>query len=510
MRKILFLSFLIIISYSYVYSQVIHQEYTPQVENKYRAQLLSQHPFSPSMDTQRYVLSFKQKNLSDWLDKDLKLQMQSPVSLQVIPSIHARIGKDFLEEDYGLNSGIGIRTLINYKNKIAFDGVYRLHTFRLYGFEEDFLNQRNVLHGRGIPSNHHYSDFSFYVNWNANRYFNIESGFGKHFVGKGHRSLLLSNEGFNYPYLKITTNVWHFQYTNLWVKLKHIQDANLTHWEDFYDKYAAMHYLSWQIHPKFRIGFFEAIIWQGEDENGKRGFEINYLNPIIFYRPIEYDIGSPDNAIIGFDADFHVKNHLIYFQLMLDEFKIKELKAMNGWWANKQAVQLGWRYFNVLGVENLHSLIEFNYIRPFTYSHKRPGQNYGHYNQPLAHPLGANAVEGIFNLTYHQSRWFFECHNTFAKFGRENEGENYGGDIFLSYKTRTKEYDNFVGQGVKHLLFNHQLQVSYLINTSIHLNLFSRITLRRHQVEGTTTQHLFFELGLSNVFSGKGYRWKDY
>ncbi len=509
MKKIIFFIFTVFFS-CHTFSQTIHRQYAPQTRNNYLEEWLSKHPFLPFTDTIIYETSFKENKLSKLLDKNLKFQTNKPLSFLIMPSVHALIGKDMSEEDRGLNSGIGIRTYVNYNDKIALDGTYRFHTFRLYNFENDFLTERQVLHGRGIPSDNGYHDFSFYLNWHAGRYFNIESGFGKHFIGKGHRSLLLSDEGFNYPYLKITTNIWHFQYINLWVKLKHIQNSNLNHWNDFYDKYVAMHYLSWKIHPKFRIGFFEAIVWQGENENGKRGFEVNYLNPIIFYRPIEYDIGSPDNALIGFDADFHIKNHLFYFQLMLDEFKIKELRAMNGWWANKQAFQLGWRYFNVFGFENLHSLAEFNYIRPFTYSHKLEGQNYGHYNQPLAHPLGANVVEGIFNLSYSKSRWFFRLNNTVSLFGRENEGENYGGDIFLSYETRTKDYDNFVGQGVKHLLYNHQLQVSYLINTSIHLNLFSRITFRKHQIEDKTSQHLFFELGLTNISFEKSSHWKDY
>jgi hypothetical protein len=58
-------------------------------------------------------------------------------------------------------------------------------------------------------------------------------------------------------------------------------------------------------------------------------------------------------------------------------------------------LQLGAKYINALGIKNLDLQLEYNRVRPFTYSHRDSVANYTHYNQPMAHPLGANFSETI-------------------------------------------------------------------------------------------------------------------
>ena len=55
---------------------------------------------------------------------------------------------------------------------------------------------------------------------------------------------------------------------------------------------------------RLSLGFFDAVIWAAADDQGHpRGFDFQYINPIIFLRPVEAQSGSGDNALIG----FHVK-----------------------------------------------------------------------------------------------------------------------------------------------------------------------------------------------------------
>ena len=79
--------------------------------------------------------------------------------------------------------------------------------------------------------------------------FAIQFGHGKHFIGDGYRSLLLSDNAFNYPFLRIQTSFWRVQYTNLYAEM---QDINYfeNNGIDNYDqmgyakKYMSSHYLS--------------------------------------------------------------------------------------------------------------------------------------------------------------------------------------------------------------------------------------------------------------------------
>ena len=89
-------------------------------------------------------------------------------------------------------------------------------------------------------------------------------------------------------------------------------------------KWNVMHYLDWSVTKWLNIGIFETIIWQNEDSLGVyRGFEFNYLNPVIFLRPVEFSVGSPDNVLMGITGKLTLfKNHILYGQLAIDEFKL--------------------------------------------------------------------------------------------------------------------------------------------------------------------------------------------
>ena len=65
-----------------------------------------------------------------------------------------------------------------------------------------------------------------YINYDINRFFDLQLGHGKHFIGDGYRSMLLSDNSFNYPYLKITTDIWKFKYINLFSYFQDIKYAD--------------------------------------------------------------------------------------------------------------------------------------------------------------------------------------------------------------------------------------------------------------------------------------------
>src|SRR6185369_5123142 len=107
-------------------------------------------------------------------------------------------------------------------------------------------------------------------------------------------------------------------------------------------KYAAMHHLDVNIGKSLNIGLFEAIIFGRENH-----FEFGYLNPIIFYRSLEQQNGSYDNAVAGLDFKANVaKKFQFYGQFILDEFNLEETKKGDGWWGNKYGFQLGAKYID--------------------------------------------------------------------------------------------------------------------------------------------------------------------
>ena len=350
-----------------------------------------------------------------------------------------------------------------------------------------------------------YSNASAYISYSPSRYFNFRFGHGKNFIGDGYRSLLLSDNAFNYPYLKITTTFWKIQYTNLWAEFQD-REAPLSATLGYEKKYGSFHFLSANITKRLNIGFFEAVIWEAGDSSGRRGFDVNYLNPVIFFRPVEFSLGSPDNMIMGFTVKYRInRSYSFYGQVVLDEFNLKDVMKQNGWVLNKQGYQLGLAGWNILGVPNLNLRTEYNYVRPYTYSHRSALQCYGHFSQPLAHPYGANFLESVTLASYTWKFVSLEYKFIYAMYGLDTAGINYGKDIFRSYLSYPMEYDNKVGQGLKTKLLRQDVVLAYRINPHSNLRIEAGFSLRSESNALATNNNTLFWFGISTRLGNKYY-----
>lgn len=367
----------------------------------------------------------------------------------------------FMEGQLGKNIGFSTSFIENQSNPFTYE---RLR-----------IQQTGVIPGEGAykdfkGGNYDYAWSSGYISYSPSSYLNFQAGQGKHFIGDGYRSLLLSDAAFNYPYLSMSVNVWKIKYMAMTAQF---MDRSSTMGSDlgYAKKYGTFHYLSLFAGKRLNISLFEAIIWKAADSSHHRGLEPAYLNPVIFLRPVEFSVGSPDNALMGMNISYRFSSSLtVYGQLMLDEMKVKDVFSGNGWWGNKQAVQLGFRYFDVAGIEGMNFLSEFNYIRPYTYSHRSNQQNYGHFNEPLAHPMGANLRESINVISYRKKRVFCDIKVQYTEFGADSSGINFGGNIFRPYDDHPSDYDNTTTQGDLNKLYRLEARLMYLINPAMKLN----------------------------------------
>jgi hypothetical protein len=291
------------------------------------------------------------------------------------------------------------------------------------------------------------------------RHIHLSVGHGRHFIGSGIRSLLLSDFATPQFYFKINTNVWRLHYQNIFSELTAESLADEGN-RLLNKKYMAAHYLSVNITKNWNAGIFESVVFSRD-----RGFELQYLNPVILYRFVEQSLGSPDNVFIGFHTNFLFRKKFnCYAQLFFDEFVMSEFFKSGGWWGNKYGLQIGVKYTDAFGVKNLFLQAEYNQVRPYTYTFRDSISNYSHYNQSLAHPLGANFIEGIFRIHYLPgSRWSIGSQTLFYKKGLDANGINYGGNILLDYDTRRSDYDNTITQGLLQTVFKSSLHISYQI-----------------------------------------------
>ncbi|MFN9710700.1 MAG: capsule assembly Wzi family protein [Bacteroidota bacterium] len=314
-----------------------------------------------------------------------------------------------------------------------------------------------------------YIDARGYFTFQAQKYIRIQAGYDRQFIGNGYRSLLLSDFSGNQLFVKVNTRFWKLNYQNLFMEL-HAGAADNSTNNLVPRKYAAMHHLSMNLTKWLNIGLFEGVIFGRRDR-----FEFGYLNPVIFLRSIEGNLGSQDNAVIGADFKVNVlKRGLFYGQFILDEFNLAKMREQSGWWGNKTGLQLGFKYIDVASIKNLDFQAEWNRVRPFTYSHYDSVSNYSHYNQPLAHPLGANFNEYILVLKYQPlNRLTLSGRLIYWRQGIDSVSGYYSGsNIFkLNGDGRTAEFGYTMLNGVSRSVLNAAFHATYEIKENIYLDL---------------------------------------
>ena len=355
--------------------------------------------------------------------------------------------------------GVSVRGLIG--KKIGFSSFITDNQERGPVFFQQQVGKYRAVPGVGFykpfkKTGVDYFDARGYITFNAAKFIDFQLGYDKNFIGNGYRSLFLSDWGNSNLFAKINTKIWKLNYQNIFMELmpqfKKSGDKLLPR------KYAAMHHLSMNVTKWLNVGLFEGVVFGRQDH-----FDFQYLNPIIFYRHIEGTVGSPDNALAGLDFKANVAHRLqFYGQFLLDEFILKEVKNNPTSWVNKFGIQAGVKYIDAFGIKNMDLQFETNRVRPFTYSHNDTIANYTHYNQPLAHPLGANFQEFIGILDYQPAnKWHIYARAIYYNQGLDSAGINFGGNIFRDYTTRSSNDGFKMAGGKKGSCFNGVLQVSY-------------------------------------------------
>lgn len=341
-----------------------------------------------------------------------------------------------------------------------------------------------------------YTDIRSRISYTPNHIFNFQAGLDHNFIGEGSRSLFLSDYGKPYPFGMIRSRFWRVEYAILY---QFMNEMNGNKWNG---KFISSHHVSFNASKAINFGIFESVIFQPKDTLLQRGFDVEYLNPMIFFRPQEYSLGSSDNVLLGADLTVKIKEHTIYGQFLLDEFFLSEIKAKSGWWANKFGGQVGIKgRFNFMN-QHFFYRTEFNFSRPYTYSHLSENFNYGNLGNPLAHPLGANFMEILGELKWQKDKWTSKLFLNYYLSGRDKDGFNYGTDIYLPYTFRPGDYGHYIGQGQGFNVFHLMLSGSYRVSNHGNLQAFMENHLKYNTI-GESFQYSFV-IGLRSIL------WNDY
>lgn len=440
-----------------------------------------------------------QKNKQGWWGR--KLWNENLVAIQgdgywftMNPILDLRMGKsDPGKADYTYQNTRGVQV----QGEIGKELSFTASIYESQGRFADYYNRYAesikpsggnpaVIPGIGIAKRFKEDAYDFpmaeaNISYTPSQFINLQLGYGRNFLGDGYRSLLQGDGTSPYPFFKINTNFWKIKYTNTYMWLKDVR-PEATEDNTYATKFMANHYLSWNVTKRWNLGFFESVVWANQNN---RGFDASFINPIIFYRAVEFSSSSKSgNALLGLTSKYKFSNQIqLYGQFLLDEFSIADMKAGDQSWKNKFGYQLGAKYFDAFNIDNLLLQLEYNHVRPYVYAHSNPLTNYAHSNQSMGHQWGGNFKEFIAVARYFKGRWFADAKLTYGKrgldFDTEENSFNYGGNIYKNYG-EGRPFDTGVktGQGNETTILIADLQAGYLVNPATNLKFFAGLIYR--------------------------------
>lgn len=434
---------------------------------------------------------------------------------QAMPTINLSAGYQDIDNSFIYNYGGGILFNGGIDDKLGINAFISYNYLKPFDYRIIDDNDVSVLHSHGFLNgaerySNAYNEFS--LTYRPYDFLLVEAGFGNHFIGDGYRSLLLSQNSYNYPYIKGETSFFNFKYNIVWAQLNNIHNAHSSVWSGLQTKYAVFHYLDWKISPHFSIGLFESVIM-----NQETGFDINYTNPVVLFRPIAFYLGSDDNAVMGINAKISITGrHILYGQVVIDDLVVGlllndirrtlgvDFEGEYGWFANKWGLQGGYKTFDLFGIEGLNAFAELNAVRPYTYSHVFFEQNYSHFGQGLAHPLGANFIEGILGFDYVKDNFSVGLKFMYAQIGMDTASSHYGQNIFnptmdgnQGWDYIVESYGNTILQGDKTTRTCLWVHGEYVLSKKHLLSINSGIIYRNTTSEhGKAYNSFYYYLGL--------------
>ena len=301
------------------------------------------------------------------------------------------------------------------------------------------------------------------------KFFEARFGRDRNRWGFGRTSLILSDYATVYDQLQIRTQFWRLHYTNLFARLSALRPTGEPGGSIIPRKYSTFHRLALDLPGRVQLELFESVVFATDTTGADRrtGFDLAYLNPIILYRAVEHDLGSPDNALLGGGISWVATPGVqVYAQGILDELTVSEFG--NDYWGNKWGYILGLLWvdpgWGTTRLRDFDVRVEYARLRPFLYGHRAESSAFTHFGDLLSHPAGPNASDVAVFANYRPwPRVLASLDLALTTRGRDPEGEVYGANPLDSYRDRDRSRDQQTTtlQGIRQNLFLLEARLGY-------------------------------------------------
>lgn len=331
------------------------------------------------------------ENFLDYKKKDF--------SISVNPLFYLEKGYDTIStENLFINTrGIEIKGTLG--KKIAYYSSFRENQAYYRPYINSWIRTRKVVPGQGatkgyFTNNQDFSMAAGYLSFTPFDWLNIQTGSDKNFIGEGYRSLLLSDNTFNYPFLKLSFFYKSLKYTTMFAEF---QDFSGVYYSYHFKKHSAINYLSYSIKNVLEIGLFEGLIYKTQDtsKNYYNKFKADFFIPILGLRTSVNGFSGENKVLTGINLKANIGKYIqTYGQVASDNPNERSFTFQVG----AKSFNL---FFDKIKNQKLYFQVEYNVAKGSIYINPTDTlQTWTHYNQELAHPAGTNFSETFININY--------------------------------------------------------------------------------------------------------------
>jgi hypothetical protein len=370
--------------------------------------------------------------------------------------------------------------------KISFETTFRETQSSLPEYLYLYTGVSDVVPGTGRvkPFNGTAFDHNMaqgYVSYAVNSHLNIQFGSQKNFIGSGYRSMLLSDNAFTYPQLKISTSFMkgkiRYHMIHAWLQTLERLPKGDTPESIFKSKGASFKYLEIRPIEMLTIGIFEGFVWDRFDtEKGTVPFPTNSYIPVIGVNSVIYGLDAEQNGMMGVDLLIRpTKGLRIFGQYALDG-------------ENKDAYQVGFRTTDWL-LKGLTLGAEYNEAGTSTYAASSTDISYTHYGQPLAHSMGNGFKEVHVDLMYFYKRIFLDARYTMASQSSLKNGDYAGDQLYTALPVNGYALDS-------RSLDQVDLRIGYFFNPKSNFNVYAGWMFREQESLGIPRPYNMLKFGI--------------
>lgn len=292
----------------------------------------------------------------------------------------------------GQIGGIVSFETIVYENQAFFPSYLRAH-----------VDSTGVAPGQGRTkvfrtTGFDYSSSSGSIGFKPVDWLTVHLGTGKHFIGTGYRSMLLSDNSFNYPFLRFRFHIPEskWEYIKIYGEINTLDRLPLGEVPEslFKKKGLGIHYFNWSPHPRIELGLFESVVWERWDSTGTQPIPLLAAQPIPFLNTAVLGLEDKHNVVTGVNLGVKISRDVrMYGQLVVDRAD-----------AEGMGYQVGLKWKDLL--PRLDVQAEYNHGGVLLFASADPLHSYTHHNEPMAHPLGA-AFDELVVIVNHRYKRFW-------------------------------------------------------------------------------------------------------